>query len=114
MHEALANLAKHAGASEVDIALELTDRDVVVTVQDNGIGAAPADLDRPRSHGIAGLRHRIQVLGGRLDISSAPNRGTTIRVRVPLANVIRTAGADDGDSGTFATLPGTAGTGSAP
>ena len=114
VQEALANVAKHAGASEVEIALELTDRDVVVTVQDNGIGAAPADLDRPRSHGIAGLRHRIQVLGGRLDISSAPNRGTTIRVRVPLANVIRTAGADDGDSGTFATLPGTAGPGSAP
>ena len=106
VQEALANVAKHAGASEVDIALELTDRDVVVTVQDNGVGAAPADLNRPRSHGIAGLRHRIQVLGGRLDISSAPNRGTTIRVRVPLANVIRTAGADDGDSGTFATLPG--------
>jgi len=114
VQEALANVAKHAGASEVEVALELTDRDVVVTVQDNGIGAAPADLDRPRSHGIAGLRHRIQVLGGRLDISSAPNRGTTIRVRVPLANVIRTAGVDDGDSGTFATLPGTAGTGSAP
>ena len=97
----------------MDIALELTDTDVVVTVQDNGVGAAPADLDRPRSHGIAGLRHRVQVLGGRLDISSAPNRGTTVRVRVPLANVSRTAGADDGDSGTFATLPWAAGPGPA-
>jgi signal transduction histidine kinase len=111
VQEALANVAKHAGASEVDIALELTDRDVVVTVQDNGIGAAPANLNRPRSHGIAGLRHRIQVLGGRLDIASAPNRGTTIRVQVPLANVMQTAGADDGDSGTFETLPWTAGPG---
>jgi len=111
VQEALANVAKHAKASEVDIGLELTDRDVVVTVQDNGIGAAPTDLDRPRSHGIAGLRHRVHVLGGRLDISSAPNRGTTVRVQVPLANVSGSAGADDGDSGTFATLPSAGGPG---
>lgn len=113
VQEALANVAKHARASEVDIALELTDREVVVAIQDNGVGAAPSDLHRPRSHGIAGLRHRIQVLGGRLDISSARNRGTTIRVRVPLTNVIQTAGADESDSGPFATLPGTAGPGPA-
>ena len=113
VQEALANVAKHAKASEVDIALELTDRDVVVTVQDNGVGAVPADLNRPRAHGIAGLRHRVQVLGGRLDISSAPNRGTTVQVRVPLANVSRAAGTDDGDSGTFATLPWAAGPGPA-
>jgi signal transduction histidine kinase len=113
VQEALANVAKHARASEVDIALELASRDVVVTVRDNGIGAAPAELNRPRSHGIAGLRHRVQVLGGRLDISSAPNRGTTVQVRVPLANVSGTAGADDGDSGTFATLPRAAGSGPA-
>jgi len=113
VQEALANVAKHAKATEVDIALELTNRDVVVTVRDNGIGAAPADLNRPRSHGIAGLRHRVQVLGGRLDISSAPNGGTTVRVRVPLANVSGPAGAEDGDSGTFATLPRAAGPGPA-
>jgi signal transduction histidine kinase len=113
VQEALANVAKHAKASEVDIALELTDREVVVTVRDNGVGAARADLNRPRSHGIAGLRHRIQVLGGSLDISSVPDRGTTVRARVPLANVSGAAGADDGDSGTFATLPWAAGSGPA-
>jgi signal transduction histidine kinase len=110
VQEALANVAKHARASEVDIALELTDRDVVVTVRDNGAGAARTDLNRPRSHGIAGIRHRIQVLGGRLDIASEPGRGTTVRATVPLASVSRTA-ADDCDSGTFRTLapaPGSA------
>ncbi len=113
VQEALANVAKHARASEVDIALELTDSEVIVTVQDNGVGAAPEDLNRPRSHGVAGLRHRIQVLGGMLDISSAPNRGTTVRVRVPLANVSGTAGADESDSGTFASVPWAAGPGPA-
>ncbi|MBK7902439.1 MAG: CHASE3 domain-containing protein [Proteobacteria bacterium] len=113
VQEALANVAKHARASEVDIALELTDSEVVVTVQDNGVGAAPEDLNRPRSHGVAGLRHRIHVLGGLLDISSAPNRGTTVRVRVPLANVSGTSGADDGDSGTFTSVPRAVGPGPA-
>lgn len=113
VQEALANVAKHARASEVEIALELTDRDVVVTVKDNGVGAAPADLTRPRSHGIAGLRHRIQVLGGWLDISSAPDRGTRVRARVPLVNVLRTASGDDGDSGRFATVPWATGPGPA-
>jgi len=72
VQEALANVAKHAKASEVEIALELTDTDVVVTVQDNGVGAAPADLNRPRSHGIAGLRHasRCSAAGS----TSRPNR----------------------------------------
>jgi len=109
VQEALANVAKHAGASEVDVELELTDQEVIVTIRDNGVGAAPTDLNRPRAHGIAGLRHRIQVLGGRLDISSAPNVGTTVRVWVPLANVMGTAAADDGDSGKYATLPWAAG-----
>jgi signal transduction histidine kinase len=109
VQEALANVAKHAGASEVDVELELTDQEVIVTIRDNGVGAAPTDLNRPRAHGIAGLRHRIQVLGGRLDISSAPQVGTTVRVRVPLANVMGTAAADDGDSGKYATLPWAAG-----
>ena len=109
VQEALANVAKHAKASEVDIALEVTDRDVVVTVRDNGVGAASATLNRPRSHGIAGLRHRIQVLGGRLDISSAPNGGTTLRASVPLSSVTRSADTGDDDSGTFATLPWAAG-----
>jgi signal transduction histidine kinase len=109
VQEALANVAKHAKASEVDIALELTDRDVVVTVQDNGVGAEAAALNRPRSHGLAGLRHRIQVLGGRLEITSAPNRGTTIRAWVPLASVTQAAGTGDDESGTFATLPWAAG-----
>jgi len=103
VQEALANVAKHAKASEVDIALELTDRDVVVTVRDNGAGAAPTDLNRPRSHGIAGIRHRIQVLGGRVSISSVPGRGTTVRATVPLASVSRTS-ADDCDSGTYRAL----------
>jgi signal transduction histidine kinase len=105
VQEALANVAKHAKASNVDIAFEVSNQEVILTVHDDGAGAAPSDLARPRSHGIAGMRHRINVLGGRLDVSSGPGRGTTVQVRVPLENVIAAEGSDAEDnSGTYAAL----------
>jgi protein-histidine pros-kinase len=114
VQEALANVAKHADASNVDITFEISNGEVILTVHDDGVGAASTDLVRARSHGIAGMRHRINVLGGRLDVSSEPGRGTTVRVTVPLQNVTGTAGSDADNSGTFAAVPWAAGTGSAP
>ena len=87
LQEALVNIVKHAGASEVEAALEATEGLVVLSIADNGAGASPEDLGRPKSHGIAGMRHRVRVLGGKLEIVSAPGRGTRIRVEVPRANV---------------------------
>ena len=113
VQEALANVAKHARASNVDITFEITNQEVILTVHDDGVGAAPTDLARPRSHGLAGMRHRINVLGGRLDVSSGPDRGTTVRVRVPLENVTEAPGSDADNSGTFATLPWAVGSGPA-
>jgi signal transduction histidine kinase len=113
VQEALANVAKHAKASNVEITFQISNQEVIVTVHDDGVGAAPADLARPRSHGIAGMRHRINVLGGRVDVSSGPGRGTTVRVRVPLENVTVAAGSDADDSGTHAALPAAAAPGPA-
>jgi signal transduction histidine kinase len=106
VQEALANVAKHAKASNVDITFEVTEQDIVLTVHDDGVGAEQSDLARPRSHGLAGMRHRVNVLGGRLDIASARNLGTTIRVTVPLENVTGTDQSEPGHTETFATLAG--------
>jgi signal transduction histidine kinase len=111
VQEALANVAKHAKASNVDITFEISNQEVILTVHDDGVGAAPADMTRPRSHGIAGMRHRINVLGGRLDVSTGPGRGTTVQVRVPLENVTGPAGGEADDSGKFAAVPWAAGAG---
>jgi signal transduction histidine kinase len=110
VQEALANVAKHAKASNVEITFETSNQEVILTVHDDGVGAAPTDLARPRSHGIAGMRHRINVLGGRFDVSPGPGRGTTVQVRVPLENVTRAAGSDADDSGSFAAPPWATGT----
>ena len=62
---------------------------------------------RPKAHGIAGMRHRVHVLGGRLDITTEPSGGTRIRVQVPLGSVVQSMGGDAGVPGTFATIPRT-------
>jgi signal transduction histidine kinase len=62
-------------------------------------------MARPRSHGIAGMRHRIHVLGGRLEVTRGSKGGTTVRAAVPLASVIATEGSDADTSGTYRSIP---------
>jgi signal transduction histidine kinase len=59
------------------------------------------------------MRHRVQVIGGQLDIVSAPGRGTRVRVRVPRTSVMESSGADAGSSGKFAAIPWPESSGSA-
>ena len=87
LQEALVNIVKHSGATEVEASLEADEQHVVLSISDNGAGASPEDLGRPKSHGIAAMRHRVRVLGGKLEIVSTPGRGTRIRVDVPRASL---------------------------
>jgi protein-histidine pros-kinase len=103
--EALTNVIKHSRAKEIDIALDFTDLNVVLAITDDGVGSTVEALSRPKAHGVAGMRHRVQVLGGRLDIRTAPGAGTRIRVQVPLAGVVQPPGTDAAASGTFAAIP---------
>jgi signal transduction histidine kinase len=103
VQEALTNVIKHSGAKEVRVALTLQNDHVELTIQDDGVGTTPEALSRPKSHGIAGMRHRVRVLGGRFDID-APGHGTHIRVEVPRASVMQ-SGLDPTASGTFAAIP---------
>jgi len=79
LREALANVAKHARASRVDVAVE-AGRDLVLTVRDNGIG-----LGKPtRRSGLANLAERAAELGGTMRATSAEGGGTELGWRVPL------------------------------
>jgi signal transduction histidine kinase len=77
--EALTNAAKHASASEVQITLEDRDGTLRVAVQDDGVGGA----DPSRGSGLTGLRDRVEALGGRLEVSSAPGSGTLLVAEIP-------------------------------
>ncbi len=83
--EALQNVAKHAGASSVRVRLFRHGSRAVLEVADDGTGF---DLDAPGSPGptglgLSGMRERAELLGGRLDLSAAPGRGTTVRLTIP-------------------------------
>jgi signal transduction histidine kinase len=79
--EALANAAKHAQATAIEVALGQRDDAVIVSIRDNGIGNA----DPERGSGLVGLNDRVEALGGSLEIRSADGHGTHITATLPLA-----------------------------
>jgi signal transduction histidine kinase len=81
--ETLTNIAKHAGASHVDISLNDDGNEVLLTVIDDGRGIDANDMHKSGSYGIRGMRERAGFLGGTIDISGASGSGTQVRVRLP-------------------------------
>jgi signal transduction histidine kinase len=84
VQEALTNIIKHAEAQTVSIVIAATDGSVRVVVEDDGIGFAVEGV-RDGALGLVGMRERVALLGGRLDVQSAAGRGTTIMGELPLA-----------------------------
>ncbi|HYE73929.1 MAG TPA: sensor histidine kinase, partial [Blastocatellia bacterium] len=87
MQEALNNIAKHAQAKHVGVVLKRQDGHLILIIEDDGIGfdleeASSVDAN-DRGLGLVGMRERAELLGGTLEIESAPGEGTTIFVRVP-------------------------------
>jgi signal transduction histidine kinase len=78
--EALTNAAKHARASVVCVDLEKDDTTVRLCVRDNGAGGADPD----QGSGLIGLKDRIAVLGGTIEIASLRGCGTSLLVRIPI------------------------------
>jgi signal transduction histidine kinase len=84
--EALTNVAKHSRASNVDVQVFATDELVTLEIHDDGVGVKPQDLAKPDSFGLRGMQERVHHLGGWLDVSSAPGRGTTLMLSIPRAS----------------------------
>jgi signal transduction histidine kinase len=84
-HEAVANTLRHSAATTIQIHVDLAGGDVVMQVEDNGNGFDTAAVERDgRAMGLFTMRERIGLLHGALEIESSPQRGTTVRVRVPV------------------------------
>ena len=80
--EALNNSVGHSGASEVIFRLRLFEDSVAITVSDNGRGFDPTLPTE--GNGLRNVRERMRDLGGRCEIESAPRRGTTLSLEIPL------------------------------
>jgi signal transduction histidine kinase len=87
LQEALANVSRHASARHVDVRLSAGNGTVVLQVTDDGRGLPPGarlqDFERAGHLGLAGMRERIQGVGGTVRVSEAPHGGVTVTVNVP-------------------------------
>lgn len=82
VQESLTNVGKHAQAKQVEISVADFPAHVEVEIRDDGKGFDPR-LIRPSSHGLSGMRHRVEAAGGRLTVSAAPGAGTRIVAVLP-------------------------------
>ena len=86
--EALNNIRRHTDASMALVTVEFGDDETLLSISDNGKGFEPpermSDMAGSGKLGLAGMQERAQLLGGRIDISSQPGKGTTVTVHVPV------------------------------
>jgi PAS domain S-box-containing protein len=78
--EALTNVVKHARATRAEVTAAIDAGGLTVEIHDDGVGGAD-----PEGHGLVGIADRVDALGGRLLIESAPPRGTRLTARLPLS-----------------------------
>jgi PAS domain S-box-containing protein len=86
-HEAIANIRRHANASQVDVEIEKLDGALRMTIKDNGKGfqlQGPLRTRKDKRLGLLGMRERLEMLGGEFRIVSLPGKGTTVIAQIPL------------------------------
>ena len=82
VQESLTNVGKYAQAEQVDINVSNTDGQIEVDIKDNGKGFEMSDV-RTSTHGLAGMKHRVEAAGGKLTVASVPGDGTRISALLP-------------------------------
>ncbi len=89
--EALNNAARHSRATRVTITLKFSSDDVMLEIQDNGVGFVPEAVIKTqaprRAWGLLGMQERVMLVGGTLDIQSVPGKGTRLVAHIPLKQV---------------------------
>lgn len=83
VQESLTNIGKYAKAQKVLVSVHSHPKHVAVQVRDDGQGFDPTSVS-PSSHGLAGMRHRVEAAGGRLTITSRPGNGALVSAILPL------------------------------
>jgi signal transduction histidine kinase len=84
VQEALTNVRRHADATVVRVRARMDDGRLVMEVRDNGRGFDPGSVG-DTAYGLAGMRERAAIIGGEIEIESAPGKGTCVRLGVPIA-----------------------------
>ena len=83
VREALSNVWRHARAQNCRVCLGLSGDEAWLLIQDDGVGFDPGEVEQ-RGHGLRNFKERVERLGGRLEIESRSDRGTTLKVTIPV------------------------------
>ena len=86
IQNSLANIARHAKASEVQLNIEKTADLISMEIRDNGIGFDPLTQRDSVGHGLHNMRTRADNLNGSFKLKTAPGEGTVIKISLPLTN----------------------------
>lgn len=86
VQETLTNVSRHAAATRVHLQVLREQQAVLVQIRDDGVGIDASDLLKSDSWGIAGIYERARYFGGAVDITTHPDGGTQVVVRMPLAH----------------------------
>lgn len=81
VQESLSNIAKHARAERVSLRVHEADGSIEVSIEDDGVGFDPETSDR--GFGLVGMRERVSMVGGQMEIRSSPGQGATVAARLP-------------------------------
>jgi two-component system sensor histidine kinase DegS len=85
VQEAVTNARKHSGAKRVQVKMEEKGKTLTLFIKDDGIGFVPDKISsKQESYGIVGMKERVELFGGQLDILSEPGAGTQVVIKVPL------------------------------
>jgi len=84
VQEALTNVMRHARAAHIEVDVEVDADDLRVSIADDGRGFSPQEVDASRSRGLAGMRERIELLGGRLELSTRKGGGARVAATLPI------------------------------
>lgn len=82
--ELMRNIERHAQATHLAVVLKPQGKDLLLGIEDNGVGFHPEHVDTTRHFGLLGLEERVRLLQGTTSIHSRPNQGTRVEIRIPL------------------------------
>ena len=84
IQEALTNIARHSGATEVGVKINLTKGILEILIKDNGSGIEKEKIDSSKSYGLIGMRERVILVSGEVTITGTQGKGTSVHVRIPV------------------------------
>lgn len=84
--EALTNVLRHAKATRVDISIRKDDNYLLLSISDNGRGITESEKSKEQSLGILGMRERVHLIGGELEVTGVEGKGTEVTVRMPVSS----------------------------